>query len=159
LCKGRGNQSISIAVQWIAFSATDCFPKIDSHILKGIGTNVTFAHNKMQRSKAKQMGSVQRSSRSKSFMRAFRPTSIATFFVTCLLGTFSKLLYAQSESSNAFETYSSEILIGLLVTGLVLVLAVIFVLVERLLRLTEDQVRNEIKQQQQQEGTQEKQEH
>jgi len=88
-------------------------------------------------------------------MRAFRPISIVTF----LFVTFTKFAHAQSESSNAFETYSSEILIGLLVTGLVLVLAVIFVLVERLLRLTEDQVRNEIKQQQQQEGTQEKQEH
>lgn len=95
------------------------------------------------------MGSIQRSSHITSFMRGLQPKTMGALFVTLLLVTFSKLLYAQSESSNAFETYSSEILIGLLVSGLVLVLAVIFVLVERLLRLTEDQVRNEIKQQQQ----------
>lgn len=77
------------------------------------------------------------------------PKSLLTLFMTFLVVTFSNAVYAQSESSNAFETYSSEILIGLLVTGLVLVLAVIFVLVERLLRLTEDQVRNEIKEQKQ----------
>ena len=56
------------------------------------------------------------------------------------------LALAQSETSGIFETYSSEILIGLLVTGLILVLIVVFVLVERLLKLTQDQVRNDIKQ-------------
>lgn len=63
---------------------------------------------------------------------------------TAAFSAVSTSVFAQAGKSTIFETYSSEILIGLLVTALLLVLMVVFILTDRLLRITEERVHEEI---------------